>query len=195
VKLRLTDLLISAIAALTVSVLGVTRGIRASAAHFLYHQARYGSEKGNVTGVMANCSTAHRLYPYNYLFAILASETAYYKSVGAEGREKSYLLSSADYWCDSGLQLNPYKSQLRMLRARLLAKDSPRDAVEYWTAYLGWHYWEPLNHCVMAEFHAMAGDFDEAFRALDVIKGMAHYEEGLQRVNDQWHKEMVMPEL
>lgn len=181
--------------ALVVSVLGITRGIRATAAYFLYHQARYGSAQDNVTGVMANCSTAYRLYPYNYSFAILAAERAYYESSDASGREKSYLLSSADYWCDTGLELNPYKSQLRMLRARLLAKDSPSDAVEYWTAYLGWHYWEPFNHCVMAEFHAMAGDFDEAFRALDVIKGMAHYEDGLKRVNHYWHKEMQMPEL
>ena len=194
-KLRLIALLVSAVSLLIVSVLGVTRGVRATAAYALYHHARYGRGGESVPGILAGCAAAYRYYPYNYYFAMFAAERAYCSLPGTTGDEMARRESAADYWCETGLYLNPYKMKLRLIRARLMAKESPSDAVSYWSSYVDWHYWEPLNHCTLAEFHAMAGDFDEAFRTLDTIKGRAYYEEGLKRVNIHWRQEMVMPEL
>ncbi len=194
-KLRLTAILASAMLLLVVSVLGITRGLRASAAYLLYHNSRYGSGKGNVRGILSSCSTAYRYYPYNYFFTIWTAQRAYTEGLKSEGEERKYFMSAADYWCERGLNLNPYKGQLRMIRARLLAEQDPASAVEYWQAYVDWHYWEPFNHCALAEFHAMAGDFTEAFKALELIKGMEHYEGGLRRINDHWRREMAMPDL
>lgn len=194
-KLRLIALLASAVSLFIVSVLGVTRAARATAAYALYHNSRYGSGKESVSGILAGCAIAYRYYPYNYYFPILAAESAYYSAPAAVAEEKRRLLGAADYWCDTGLQLNPYKIKLRLLRARIIADENPSDAVEYWQAYVDWHYWEPFNHCVLAELQAQAGDFDEAFRTLDTIKGQNYYEEGLSRVDAYWRKEMVMPEL
>jgi len=194
-KLRLIAILASAMLFLCVSVLGITRGIRASAAYFLYHQARYGSAAEDLSSILAGCATAYRYYPYNYYFAIWAAEHAYYEGEAAEGKEREYLMRTADYWCERGLRLNPYKSQLRMMRARLIGMVSPAEAAEYWADYVDWHYWEPFNHCALAEFYAKAGDFDKAFKAIEVIKGMPYYEEGMKRINEQWRREMAMPEL
>lgn len=180
---------------LVVSVLGITRGVRASAAYLLYHNSRYGSGNENVRGILSGCATAYRYYPYNYYFTIWAAENAYRQALNAEGREREYFMDAADYWCERGLALNHYKGQLRMIRARLIARDDPAAATDYWQAYVDWHYWEPFNHCALAEFHALAGDFTQAFKALELIKGMDHYEEGLRRINDQWQKEMSMPDL
>lgn len=193
-KLRLIVLLISACCLLSVSVLGITRGIRASAAYFLYNKAKYGSANDDAGAVLAKAATAQRFYPYNYYFCIWAAEKCYYEQFKPDS-DRKYLLASVDYWCDQGLRQNQYKRELRMLRARLLAEDSPADAVEYWGQYLDWHYWDPFNHSAMAEFHAMAGDYDKAFEALEVIKGMKYYEEGLRRVKDQWNKEMAIPQI
>ena len=195
-RLRLTAILASAIIMLSASVLGITRGVRASAAYILYHHAHYGKGSLSPSGALSSCGVASRYYPYNYYFAIFAAESAYYKAIEADGEdEKKYLFGAADYWCEKGLFLNPYKSQLRMMRARLIARRDPAGAADYWRDYVEWHYWEPFNHCALAEFYAMAGNFDEAFKALEVIKGREYYEDGLRRINDQWRREMMMPEF
>jgi len=193
-KLRLIVLLICAGALLVVSVLGTTRGVRASAAYSLYNKAKYGSASDNAGAVLAKAATAQRFYPYNYYFCIWAAERCYYDHFDPDS-DREYLLDSVDYWCDQGLRQNPYKRELRMLRARLLAMDSPADAVEYWGRYVDWHYWDPFNHSALAEFHAMVGDFDKAFGSLELIKGMSYYEEGLARVKQLWNDEMSIPQM
>jgi hypothetical protein len=193
---RLTVILASAIIMLAVSVLGVTRGVRASAAYILYHHACYGKGSGSISDILSSSAIAGRHYPYNYYFAIFAAESAYYEALRTgEGDEREYLMRAADYWCEKGLFLNPYKSQLRIMRARLMAKRDPAAAADYWRDYVDWHYWEPFNHSALAEFYAMAGSFDEAFKALETIKGREHYEDGLRRINKQWRREMAMPEF
>jgi hypothetical protein len=82
-----------------------------------------------------------------------------------------------------------------MIRARLIAEKDPDAAVAYWQEYVDWHYWEPFNHCALAEFHAIAGNFTEAFKALELIKGMEYYDEGLRRINERWRREMAMPDV
>ena len=194
-KLRLIAILASAVLLLSSSVLGITRAIRASAGYGIYHGARYGQRSENVNASLAACSSAYRYYPYNYNFAELCAEKAYYEAMSVTGDEREYLLSAAAHWCDTGLRLNYYRGKLRMLKARLMAMDSPAGAVTYWKAYVDWHYWEPQNHSELAALHAEAGDFDEAFRALDIIKGRPFYDEGRKRVNHYWKLEMDMPEL
>lgn len=193
-KLRLIVLLVCACAMLAMSVLGTTRGIRASAAYSLYNQAKFGKDKDDAGSVLAKAATAQGFYPYNYYFCIWVAERCYYEHF-KQGVDRKYLLRSVDYWCDRGLRQNPYKRELRMLRARLLAMDSPSDAAEYWSRYVDWHFWDPFNHAALAEFHAMAGDFDRAFASLELIRGMAHYEDSLARVRQLWQDGMKMPEI
>lgn len=194
-KPRLVFLLFSAVILLLISVAGVTRGVGASAAYFLYYQTKYGDVGRDVSRGLASCAIAARYYPYNYYFAIWSSENSYYESLRSEHPDSEYLIRATEYWCSYGLRLNPYRSQLRMMKARLLARSDPAAGAEYWGEYVDWHYWEPFNHCALAEFHAKAGDFNKAFLALEVIKGMEYHQEGLRRVNEAWKKEKVMPPL
>ena len=104
------------------------------------------------------------MYPYNYYFCIWTAEKAYYTSFEVDNKEALRRLNIAQRWCNAGLGLNAYNSQLRRLKTHLLEKKSPSEAADYWKKYVEWQFWEPYNHAVLAELYAETGDFDKAFR-------------------------------
>ena len=174
---------------------GVWHGVRAGLAQALYYRAKYGAVRHDRAEVFRLCETAHRLYPHNYYFCIWTAEMAYYARPGAGPEDDRFLLSVASRWCDAGLRLNPYKSQLRMLKARLLALSSPADGARYWERYVDWHFWEPAHHAALAEFRAAAGDFDGAMESLKWAKGSPYYAAALRSVHDAWQRESVSGRL
>lgn len=176
---------------LAVSVLGIVHGIPASTAFVLYYQAKYGSASDNPRGIFRRCDRAFRLYPRNYYFAMFTARTAYCSSYDVDGDEAKQRLETASRWCKIGLKLNPYKRETRLVKARLLARDSVRDAIAYWEEYVDWHFWEPYNHSVLVELHARAGNFVKATESLKWVKGSEYYEKASRKLSLARQEEML----
>jgi tetratricopeptide (TPR) repeat protein len=174
------------------SVCGLVHGIRAALANTLYFQAKYGSEKDNPTAIFALYEQAHWWYPFNYNFCILAAETAYYSSFAVDPKEAARRRLLAARWCDTGLRLDFHKSQLRLLKTRLLATDSLPAAIRYWNDYVDWQYWEPYNHAVLVELYAQAGDFDKALESLALTKGSDSYNDASRKFVEIWDLEKTL---
>lgn len=149
---------------------GFVHAARATVAAVRYQSAKYGVPRPAPERVLNLCRTAYAWYPWNYYFSIEAAEQAYRESERLSTNAVAWR-EQAKWWCGRGLAQNPYKSQLRRLQTRFLWEESPSQAIAYWTAYTDWHYWEPYNHTVLAELHAAAGEFEEAGRELELIRG------------------------
>ena len=156
-------------AVLAAAIWGVRTSAHACVAQFMYYEAKRGQYAGHVDRVLSQCRKAYDLYPWNYYFAIHAAESAYYGAGDRGTGQWAERMESARLWCDRGLALNPWKSQLRRLKSRLLWEESPGKAIAYWRAYTDWQYWEPYNHEVLAEMYAKAGDFEQAERETRLI--------------------------
>lgn len=153
---------------------GVVHSTRAAVAANLSRRIQYGPPL-EVEQVVELARKAQSLYPWNYYLAIFAAETAYYRAGEVGGELQRERLRQAALWCDRGLALNRYKSQLRRLKTNLLWEDSPAEAIRYWSAYVDWQFWEPHHHATLAELHARAGDFEQAERAVKWTEGtVAH---------------------
>lgn len=174
---------------LTLSLCGVVHGTRASLAQAMYHQAKYGSANNDTERIINRCENAHGLYPYNYYFCIWTAEKAYYAGLNSDGTNARRHTAAVRAWCDRGLALNFHKSQLRLLKTRLLENESLAAAIKYWEEYVDWHFWEPYNHAVLAEMYAGAGDFDKAIRSLRWVKGSEHYDKASARLQEAWKRE------
>ncbi len=166
---------------------------RASRAHWLYYQAKYGSARDDVSAVLRAMEKAHRLYPHNYRFCTWTAEQAFHARKQAEGEERDRLLRAAENWTHVGLALNRFSGPLQLRKARLLERHDPAAAAAGWARYVGWHFWEPYNHAVLVDLYASAGDFDRAADELDWVKGSEHYEWALDRLQEAWRKEMTLP--
>jgi hypothetical protein len=180
---------------LAVSVPCIFRGIRASVASGLYYQAKYGSARDNLRGILSRCEMAYNFYPYNYYFCIWSAEQSYYTAMGLKGRERESLLNSAGWWCDIGLRLNRHKSQLRLLKTRLMTERSLPDAVKFWENYVDWHFWEPYNHAVLVELYCMSGDMEKAMDAIRFVKDSKYYDEASMRLSEAWKKDVKIPQI
>jgi len=181
---------------LVLSVYGIFHGIRASLAQAIYHYVKYGAGSKVVEDLRATfrrCQDSFRLYPYGYYLCIWTAEKAYYGRFGPNGKEVPERLEAARLWCERGLELNYYKSQLRRLKTRLLARESLPDAIEYWGKYVDWQFWEPYNHAVLVEMYAEAGDLNNALESLVWVEGSEYYEEASRKFDEAWKKEMVPP--
>lgn len=174
------------------SVVGLVYGIRAAMASRLYFQAKYGSGKDDPTAIFALYERAQRLYPFNYNFCILAAESAYYSSFNVDAKEAARRRLLAVQWCDAGLRLDFHKSQLRLLKTRLLAMDSLPSAVRYWEDYVDWQYWAPYNHAVLVELYSLAGDFDKALKSLALTEGSDFYKEASRKFVEMWDREKTL---
>lgn len=145
---------------------GLLHAGRAAIASSLSYRAQYGKPAASVEQVLDLCRKASSLYPWNYYLVIFAAETAYYHSGDVTGGAREERLKLSRFWCERGLSLNVYKSQLRRLKTRFLWEESPLKAIEYWKAYTDWQFWEPYNHATLAELYARAGEFDLAEQSL-----------------------------
>lgn len=166
---------------LAASLLGVAHSIRVEVAQSIYFNIKYGAARNDLSAIFKRSEIAHRIYPFNYYLCMWVAETAYENGC-AGGTESQEQINIARRWCDRGLKLNFYRSELREIKTRLLARESPDAAVSYWKEYVNWHFWEPYNHGVMAELLAGAGRFDLAEKALYWVKGSDHYQYFRERV-------------
>ncbi|MCX7591089.1 MAG: hypothetical protein N2255_05615 [Kiritimatiellae bacterium] len=173
---------------------GVIHGVRAGRAQVLYHDAKYSIAAHEPDGILRRCEVAQKLYPFNYYFHIWAAENAWRAYLGAAANEgRTRWLEAARFWCDTGLACNPYRSELRTLKMRLLAMDSVEEAIRYWRSYLDWHFWEPYNHALMVELYAKAGDFERAVAEMRWVRGSRHYEDARRILDEAWAREVRFP--
>jgi tetratricopeptide (TPR) repeat protein len=174
---------------LAFSAYGIVYGIRVEWAQLRYFQAKYGSAKDNPDRIFSLCEKAYPVYPFNYNFCIWAAETAYYTSSEVSGNESIRRRALAERWCGTGLKSNFYKSQLRLLKTRLLAEEDLSDAIRYWEAYVDWQFWAPYNHAVLVDLYSRAGDFDKALQSLEWVKGSEYHEEARRHLQEAWSRE------
>jgi len=170
---------------LVVSLGGLWHSLRAGMAQECYRQAKYGKPEADAELVLELCRKAYVLYPDNYYFSILASETAYYTAASAGAGTKQRRLEQSAVWCERGLVQNWWKGQLRRLKARFLWEESPSKAIRFWNVYTEWQFWEPYNHAVLAEMYAGVGDFENSDRELGWASGTADGERARQVVENE----------
>jgi hypothetical protein len=171
------------------SVFGLSYACRTACAQVLYHEAKFGLPAADARQVLDLCERSWRLYPHGYYLAIWAAETAYRNRFSSGGVENPARVEQTRVWCERGLALNPYDSQLRDLKTQLLARDSAVAAARYWGEYVEWSFWDPWNHARLAELHAAAGDYERALESLDWAKGSEYHAAARDRVLSAWRRE------
>ena len=115
---------------------------------------------------------------------------AWYQRHDIDGSEMQTRRVLADLWCQRGLELNAFNSQLRLLEVRLLMDDALKEAIGKGEAYVEWQFWEPFNHVFLAELYAKDVRYKDAVESLAWAKGSRYASEARQRVLDAWHAEM-----
>ena len=171
---------------------GIVYGTRVSIAQVLYHQAKYGVARNNVDGILRRADRIHRLYPRHYLACTLAAAQARREARHNPARANE-MARIADHWCHMALTMNPYKRQMRLLRARLMARTDPAGAVAYWDAYRKWSFWDPFNHRVMVELCVNAGDYSRAVEALAWTEGSPDHAKAREIIRRAWAAEREPP--
>ena len=182
---------------LLLSCAGLWHSARAGLSYLVYHHVKFTPprEYDRPESAAMRCEAAHRFYPYNYYMCIWIAEKCWYERYDVDGSESAARVSLARRWCDSGVDLNRRKSQLRLLKTRLLARDSVRDAIAQWKDYVDWHFWEPYNHAVLVELYAQEGDYAGAMESLAWVKGSKHYAEAHLALQKAWAKEKLRPAI
>ncbi len=178
---------------ITLGIFGAHYAWRASCAHWLYHYAKFGGGRDDLPSILRSIEKGHRLYPHNYRFCTWAAEQAFYGRSEVRGEQRDRRCRAAENWTDVGLALNHFSGPLHFLKARLLERRDPAAAAASWARYVKWHFWEPYNHAVLVDLYASMGDFDRASDELDWVKGSAHYEWALSRLQNAWRREMTLP--
>ncbi len=173
------------------SVCGTVQAVRAAISYAGYYQIKYGAEQTALWQKLDKAEDVYDLYPWNYNLCIWCAEHSYYNRFD-DGREQEKLIVSAGKWCDRGLDLNPFKSQLRLLKARLLARESSAEAAEYWREYVQWDFWTPYHHAVLAEFYIDAGKLWEAADELRWLQNSGYYDDISEKIQEAWRKEMQL---
>jgi hypothetical protein len=159
---------------LLLSTGGVIHGTRVAIAQGLYHRAKYVMKTCDPELRLGVLNRAYRVYPHNYWACLVAVEQAYRLAEGAGDGAPDYF-QTADMWCRRGLAQNSYKRRLRWFMSRLLRRESPQAAAEYWQAYTDWQFWEPANHAILARLYAATGDLEKAEQSLAWARGAASY--------------------
>ncbi|MCK5849630.1 MAG: hypothetical protein KAH23_01850 [Kiritimatiellae bacterium] len=176
-----------------IAVVGIFHGSRAAMAYTIYHDAKFSSVGAYGPEAAARRSEdSYGFYAYNYYLCIWIAERCWYERYDSDGNESSRRVDLARVWCDRGLTLNKRKSQLRLLKTRLLARESLDEALVNWEDYVDWHFWEPYNHAVLVRYYAETGDFAGAVRSLKLIKGRKHYAEAHMAIQKAWEKEIAL---
>ncbi len=174
-----------------VSVCGTVHAVRTAISYAGYYQIKYGGEQTALWQKLDKAEDVYDLYPWNYNLCIWCAEKAYYNRF-EDGREQEELIDSAEKWCERGLDLNKFKSQLRLLKARLLARESSAEAAEYWREYVQWDFWRPYHHAVLAEFYIGAGKLWEAADELRWLQNSEYYDDISEKIREAWRKEMQL---
>ncbi|MFO7871299.1 MAG: hypothetical protein R6V03_07705 [Kiritimatiellia bacterium] len=176
-----------------IGLAGAAHACRSSLAQFMYLNAKYGTRVRDVRGIVRRCRSAHRLYPYNYYFCAFTAERLYRERSGADGSVLADRIELARFWCEEGLDLNPYKRKLRSLKARLLAIESPERAARYWDEFVQWDFWRPSNHAILVDLYVQAGKLAEAARSLKWLEGTKYHDPAAEQIDSAWEKERTLP--
>jgi hypothetical protein len=178
---------------LVASLMGGAYGVRVTFAQMLYHRAKFGAPPRSVASSAELCRRAAALYPWNYRFPTGVAQQAWDRRRDDMDYVIPDRIDLAREFCAAAIALNPFKGDMRLLEARLIAFDSPSRAVACWEKYVDWHYWSAFNQAMLVKFRAAAGDFAGALRALDLLRGRpwhAHAERALRRA---WEAERLPP--
>ncbi len=171
------------------SVCGAVHAVRAAISYAGYWQIKYGCQATALSLKLDKAQSVYDLYSWNYNLCIWCAENAYYNRFDS-GEEQEEMVSAARKWCNRGLALNPHKSQLRLLKARLIAMKSAEEAAEYWQKYVRWDFWRPYHHAVLAEFYIEAGKFWEASGELMWLEDSKYHDEVSEKIRKAWRQEM-----
>jgi tetratricopeptide (TPR) repeat protein len=177
-------------ALVAVSVYGVCYGVQAGIAQAMYHEAEWGDARNDYDRVLNRCEESRALYPYNYNFSRWTAEKAFFTSFDVDKNEAEKRLAAAERWCDIGLAQNFYDSHLRLLKARLIERQSLANAIKYWEAYVDWQFFDQFNHSILAEMYAKSGDFEKAFDSLEWTKGSPYHDETAKKIKEAWYNDM-----
>lgn len=175
---------------------GIIYAIRVSIAQLIYHHNKFGT---NASGYVAHevntrCEDAYNFYKHNYYFSILAAEKAWYEHINVSNDVKQKeLLAFATKWCDIGLDQNKFRSQLRLLKARLLFKENPSQAINYWKEYVEWDFWYPYNHAFLAEMYIDNAEYEKALKTLELIRPFEEAQAVFMKLYTVWQKEVNNP--
>ncbi|OVE75826.1 hypothetical protein BVX97_03160 [bacterium E08(2017)] len=178
---------------LLICIAGIIHGSVAASSHAIYKAVRYRPENEVTRAPLENSNRAEKsysLYPYNYYFCIWTAENCWYNRHDDDGGEIETRVLAAERWCDRGLELNSRKSQLRLLKARLMARRDARKAAEYWREYVDWDFWDSFNHAALAELYAAAGDIESAMNQLKWLTKPSDLEYARNEINAAWKREM-----
>lgn len=160
---------------LILSMVGVVHSARTCVAQKIYLDSKYGTEATDPDRVIENCRRAFRLYPFNYRFCLLASESAYAMALSMTGRSAEERMAISRLWCERGLALNPYQMELRWLKAQILWKESPERGIRHWRTYVDWDFWSASNHAILAEMYARNGDIENAEKEIFWTQGSEYF--------------------
>lgn len=164
-----------------VSLWSAAYAVRVAVAQTIYHEAKYGPQSRDVDAALRMCRTASSIYRYNYHCAAFAAETAYNHATEHAPSNQVYYLEMARFWSERAIALNRYLTLTRWIKARLLWRESPADAIRHWADYTAWHFWDHYNHAMLATMCAMAGDVERAEREMILVRG-SEYEADTARV-------------
>ena len=178
-------------------LLATLHSLRTCIAQAGYMRLKYGEavDDANRAAVQHRARHLIALYPWNFYLCEWTGEQAFRGAYSEPGASASGdWIKHAEWWCRRGLALNPYKRKTRLLKARLLERSDPAAAAAYWAEYTDWHYWDPYNHAVQAEFCAQAGDLEGAERSLDLARGSPAAERAADALRRAWLREIQPPE-
>lgn len=164
-------------------------GLRTSMAQVRYHRIRYGADRNNPEAVLDGMSFIHRWYPWQDRACMVVASVAYRESRMRNEPADGRFHTAAEQWCNEGLRLNPFKRQLNLLKARLLADRSLPEAITFWERYVQWHFWDPFNHRIRVELYARKGDFAAALEALEWTRDSVQYERARSALRAAWDRE------
>jgi hypothetical protein len=127
-----------------------------------------------------------RLNPINFRVCRVATDIAFKTCRDIDVRKHDVTLDEMTMWCERGLELNKYNRRMRYLEAEMIAVKSPSKALERWTDYVAWDFWDPFNHYYMVELLARSGRYSDAFNEMEFLKGREHHEDAKRIIRDSW---------
>jgi hypothetical protein len=175
------------LALLIFSILGMVHSVRALVAQSLYHYGRYGmGSKESPARIAELCSTAHKLYPYNYNFCVWAGKQAFYGRQEADDVGAVELLIQARRWGDAAYAMNPRNSEAVHLKTEALSIDSLDEAISLWEDFVNWHFWEPFNQWVLFDLYERAGRLDQAEMTMYWLQETEYAERAESMLRSAW---------
>ncbi len=162
---------------------GCVAGVRTTMAQAIYKHAKYGMfletrfEKlppQDASEVLSACGIAHRLYPRNYYFPILASARSLEAALAApDPAAFRRAFGNAEHWNRVSMALNPFNIEAMHVRRRILQERGDHaGAIAFWRdEVLAKQFWDPHHHEILVETCLRAGQLTQAIDAARWLRG------------------------